>query len=418
MRKKQFRAGKDWIWYAPNTTDVFGEKEIRAVEKTLRAGWLTTGKVTAEFERKIAKLFGKKYGLFVNSGSSANLLAFAASKFSKGSEVITPACTFNTTIAPIVQMGLVPVLVDVVAGKYTLNTRELEKARSRKTVAVMVPHLIGNFVDMVAVRAFCRKHELVFIEDSCDTIGGLYHGKPSGMWSDIVTTSFYASHLVTAGGAGGMLMTNDKKLRERARVIRDWGRGISRHDEKIRSRLATFRIDGKPYDSAFVFVERGYNFRPTEMQAAFALEQLKRLSGFAAARRRNFKVLHSFFRRYEEFFILPEELPKTRTNWLAFPLTLREGAPFKRNDLVRYLEDHKIQTRPLFSGNVLKQPAYRGVSHRVIGKLPHSNLILRNSFLIGVHHGITQEMLDYLFRAFEAFVVKYDTILRGAKLAP
>lgn len=404
MRRKKFQSGKDWVWYAPNTTDVFGEREIRAVERTLRAGWLTTGKVTAEFERKIAKLFGKKYGLFVNSGSSANLLAFAASKFPKGSEVITPACTFNTTIAPIVQMGLVPVLVDVVVGRYTIDVRELEKARSRKTVAVMVPHLIGNFVDMATVRTFCKKHNLVLIEDSCDTIGGLYRGKPSGAWSDVVTTSFYASHLVTAGGAGGMLMTNDKKFRERARVIRDWGRGISRHDEKIRSRLATFRIEGRPYDSAFVFVERGYNFRPTEMQAAFALEQLKRLPAFAATRRKNFKTLRSFFARYEKFFILPEELPKTRTSWLAFPLTVRAGAPFKRNDLVRYLEDRKIQTRPLFSGNVLKQPAYRGVLHRVIGTLPHSNLILRNSFLIGVHHGITAAMLRHMQRTFEVFL--------------
>lgn len=408
MLKRQFQAGKDWVWYAPNTTDVFGEKEIHAVVKTLHAGWLTTGRVTAEFEQKIAKLFGKRYGLFVNSGSSANLLAFAAKKFPKGSEVITPACTFNTTFAPIIQSGLVPVLVDVIAGGYTLNVRELEKARSKKTVAVMVPHLIGNFVDMATVRAFCKKHKLVLIEDSCDTIGGLYHGKPSGKWSDITTTSFYASHLVTAGGAGGMLMTNDKKFRERARVIRDWGRGISRHDEKIRSRLATFRIEGRPYDSAFVFVERGYNFRPTEMQAAFALEQLKRLPAFAAARRRNFKALRTFFRRYERFFILPEELPKTRTNWLAFPLTIKEGAPFKRNDLVRYLEDHKIQTRPLFSGNILKQPAYHDTPCRVVGKLSDSNLILKNSFLMGVHHGITAEMLHYIFKTFEAFLKKYD----------
>ncbi|MDP2647775.1 MAG: DegT/DnrJ/EryC1/StrS family aminotransferase, partial [Candidatus Yanofskybacteria bacterium] len=309
-----------------------------------------------------------------------------------------------TTFAPIIQSGLAPVLIDVEVGKYTIDVGQLERARSRKTVAVMAPHLIGNFMEMAAIRAFCKRHGFVFIEDSCDTIGGLFHGKPSGKWSDIVTTSFYASHLVTAGGAGGMLMTNDKRLRERARVIRDWGRGISRHDEKIRSRLATFKIDGKPYDSAFVFVERGYNFRPTEMQAAFALEQLKRLPAFAAARRRNFKALRAFFKRYERFFILPEELPKTRTNWLAFPLTIREDTPFARNDLVRYLEDHKIQTRPLFSGNITRQPAYAKAEYRKIGDLKNSQFIMEHSFLIGLHHGLTKEMLGYVIETFSQFL--------------
>ena len=406
MKKKKFSPGKDWAWYAPNTTDAYGDREIKAVNSVLKNGWLTPGKVTAEFENKIARLYGKKYGLFVNSGSSANLLALEALKFPKGSEIITPACNFNTTVSPIVQTGLVPVFVDVIPGRYTLDVAMLQKALSKKTVAVMAPHLIGNFVDSVAIKNFCKKHKLIFIEDSCDTIGGVYKGKPSGKWSDITTTSFYASHIITAGGAGGMLMTNDKKLRERARIFRDWGRGISRHDEKIRSRFATFKIDGKPYDSAFVFVERGYNFKPTEMQAAFGLKQLERLHGFVQTRRKNFNRLYSFFKKYEDYFILPEEEENTKTNWLAFPLTIKKLAPFKRNDLVRYLEDHKVQTRPLFSGNILEHPAYKGIRFRKIGNLENSRYILDNSFLIGAHHGLTEKMTDYIIGIFSDFLGK------------
>ena len=256
------------------------------------------------------------------------------------------------------------------------------------------------------IHNFCKKHKLVFIEDSCDTIGGNFRGKPSGIWSDITTTSFYASHIITAGGAGGMLMLNDKKLLEKARVFRDWGRGISRHDEKIRSRLATFKIDGKPYDSAFVFVERGYNFKPTEMQAAFGLEQLNRLKDFVETRRHNFVKLLDFFRRFEEYFVLPEETPNTKTNWLALPLTIKKEAPFDRNTLVRYLEDHKIQTRPLFSGNILKHPAYKNISYRKIGDLKNSQYILEHSFLIGLHHGLTDQMVNYVFETFLRFLSK------------
>lgn len=404
IKNKKFIPGKDWVWYAPNTTDAFGEEEIQAVVNALRKGWITPGKLTQEFENKIAKFFGKKFGLFVNSGSSANLLALEIMEFPKGAEIITPACNFNTTVSPIVQLGLTPVFVDVKAGEYTIDAGVLEKALSKKTVAVMAPNLIGNFVDLPKIRNFCKKHKLVFIEDSCDTIGGLFHGKPSGNWSDITTTSFYASHIITTAGAGGMLMLNDKKLREKARVFRDWGRGISRHDEKIRSRLATFKIDGKPYDSAFVFVERGYNFKPTELQAAFGLKQLDRLDSFVYTRGKNFKTLYKFFKQFEKYFILPESMPDSMTNWLAFPLTIRESAPFKRNNLVRYLEDRKIQTRPLFSGNILKHPAYKKIKHRKIGNLKESQLIMEQSFLIGAHHGLTDKMVDYMLEIFSSFL--------------
>lgn len=405
--KKKFVPGKDWVWYAPNTKDAYGEEEIAAATKVLREGWLAAGKTAAKFEDAVAKRFGRRNGLFVNSGSSANLLAFAALGIPKGSEVITPACNFNTTVAPIVQMGLVPVFVDVKPGFYTLDMNEVEKALSKKTRAIIAPHLIGNLVDLPALRKFAKKHKLVVIEDSCDTIDSTWAGKPTGSYADATTTSFYASHLITAAGAGGMLMLDDKKLRERARVFRDWGRGISRHDDKIRSRLATFSIDGKPYDSAFVFVEQGYMMRPTEVQAAFALEQLKRLPTFTAVRRENFKRLSKFFGRYPHHFILPQSEPEARVNWLAFPLTIQKSSPIDRNTLVKYLEDHKIQTRPLFSGNITKHPAYKGVG-RAVGKLPASSHILTHSFLIGVHHGLTSAMLDYIEETVEAFLARYE----------
>lgn len=407
IKNKKFVPGTDWVWYAPNTKDAFGDTEIAAVTKTLKNGWLTTGAVTREFEEKISTIFGKKQGLFVNSGSSANLLAFEALNLPKGSEVITPACNFNTTVAPILQKGLVPVFIDVKPGGfYTLDVSELEKAVSKKTRAIIAPHLIGNLVEMVELRKFAKKHNLYVIEDSCDTIDATYKGKKTGTYADITTTSFYASHLITAAGAGGMVMFDDAKLRERARVFRDWGRGISLHDDKIRSRLSTFKIDEKPYDSAFVFVEQGYNMRPTEIQAAFGLAQLARLKGFTDARKKNFERLNDFFKKYPEHFITPETEPGAVVNWLAYPLTIQKSSPIERNALARHLEDRKIQTRPLFSGNIVKHPAYKKVG-RVVGKLPVANHILTHSLLIGLHHGLTPSMIDYIIESLEAFIEKY-----------
>jgi CDP-6-deoxy-D-xylo-4-hexulose-3-dehydrase len=401
--KKKFEPGADWVWYAPNTRDAFGKEEITAVTKTLQDGWLTVGPATQEFEGRIGGLFGKRHALFVNSGSSANLLAFEVLDLPAGSEVITPACNFNTTVAPIVQRGLIPVFVDVKPGFYTLDVSEVEKAITKKTRAIIAPHLIGNLIDLPALRAIAKRHKLPLIEDSCDTIGSQWAGKPTGKFADITTTSFYASHLITTAGAGGMVMFDDPKLRERARVFRDWGRGISKHDDKIRSRLSTFSIDGKPYDSAFVFVEQGYNMRPTEVQAAFGLSQLNRLDTFTAVRKDIFQKLHTFFAGYPEHFILPTSEPKADVHWLAFPLTIREDSPLERNTLVRYLEDHKIQTRPLFSGNIMRHPAYAKVG-RAVGALPASDLILTNAFLIGAHHGITAPMLEYVYEIFDMYL--------------
>lgn len=404
-KSKKFIPGTDWVWYAPHALDAYGEEEIAAATEALRDGWLTVGPKTRAFEEKISGMFGKKQGLFVNSGSSANLLAFEALNLPRGSEVITPACNFNTTVAPIVQKGLVPVFIDVKEGFYTLDEKELEKALSKKTRAIIAPHLIGNLVNLPVLKKFAKTHNLYLIEDSCDTIGSLWNGKETGKYADITTTSFYASHLITTAGAGGMVMFDDVKLRERARIFRDWGRGISKHDDKIRSRLSTFKIDGKPYDSAFVFIEQGYNMRPTEVQAAFGLKQIDRLEAFAAARTKNFERLRIFFAQYPEHFILPQHELRAQVNWLAFPVTIKKASPINRNALVQYLEDNRIQTRPLFSGNITKQPAYHKVG-RSVGKLSVSNHILSNAFLIGAHHGITEEMLVHVCETVGKYVSK------------
>jgi len=406
VKKRKFRPGVDWVWYAPNTFDAYGATEIRAVKRSLEKGWLAPGPLTKEFEKKIAALYGKKHGLFVNSGSSANLLALSLLGLPPGSEVITPACTFSTTLNPILQLGLMPVFVDVDLGTYVTSPRHVLQALSKKTRALLLPHLLGNLLDMPRLGALCRKHKIFLIEDSCDTIGSRIDGRKSGFWSDLVTTSFYASHVITAAGAGGMIMANKASWMKRARVLRDWGRGISRYDEDIRSRLAKWKIEGKPYDSAFVFVERGYNLKATEPQAAFALSQLRNLSRFIAARKWVFQKIHRFLKRYERYLILPTSLPGFQPVWLAFPITLREGAPFSREEIVKHLEDHKIQTRPLFSGNIIKHPAYRGMRYRRGSPLENSDYILGHSFLIGAHHGLGDAMLDYLFSVFEGFFKK------------
>ncbi len=401
---KASRPKKHYIKY---NEPVFGQEEIDAVVDVLKRGWLVPGMTTAEFEKKVCALFGKKYGLFVNSGSSANLLAFKCLGFKEGSEVITPACTFATTLNPILQAGLVPVFVDVNIGTYQIDPAAIEAAITPKTVALMIPHLIGNINDMETLSKIARAHGLVLIEDSCDTLGATFQDQPTGRWSDITTTSFYASHVITSGGAGGMLMLNDEELLKRAQVFRSWGRSIPFYWEDIDKRFQTL-MRGVEYDGKFVFSEIGYNFIPTEMQAAFGLAQLKKLKKHIRTRQSNFKKLFAFFSRYSDLFYLPEQLPDVNTAWLAFPLTLKPHVPFKRKQIVVFLETHNIQTRPLFSGNILSHPAYKDVPHRVSGSLKNSDTILKNSFLVGIHHGMSSAELETVMEVFEQFLKKFS----------
>lgn len=394
MRKKPIK-----VFYA---AAVYGTREVAAVTRVLRdPAHIVAGPHVKEFEAGIAALFGKKYGVMVNSGSSANLIAIEALNLPKGSEVITPALTFSTTVAPLLQKGLIPVFVDVLPGSYVIDTVKIERMITKKTRALMIPSLIGNVPDLIHLKQIARKHKLAFIEDSCDTLGAKFAGKPTGFYSDVSTTSFYASHIITAAGGGGMVCFHDSMLARRAQVMANWGRastlfGSYEKSEEIKKRFAG-RLGGMTYDAKFIFNEIGYNFQPTELQGAFGLEQLKRLGTFAAARRRNFMRLARFFAAYEEFFILPRQDSRTQTPWLAFPLTIRAGAGFSRKDITLYLEKHNIQTRPIFTGNILRQPAFTRIGRR--GKpadFPVTDFIMKNAFLIGCHHGMTGAQLGYM----------------------
>ncbi len=392
----------------PYALTVFGKEEIAAVNEVLKTPQIVAGKNVAEFEKKISGIFGKKFGLMVNSGSSANLLALESLNLSRGAEVITPILTFSTTVAPIIQKGLIPVFVDVEFGKYILNIDQVEKAITSRTRAIMAPSLFGNIPDLPRLRALAKKHKLFLIEDSCDTLGATLNGKPTGTYSDISTTSFYASHIVTAAGEGGMVCFNDPERYKRARILSGWGRRSALNEsEDIRQRLK-FKLGGLPYDSKFIFDEVGYNMRTTDISAAFGLAQLKKLKKFSAIRKKNFKTLKSYFQRYERFFVLPEQGKNVETNWLAFPLMIKPNAPFSRTEIVTYLENKDVQTRPIFTGNILKQPGFRNVKRvELKSGYPKADFIMKSSFVVGCHHGLTNKHMDYLLEVFEEFLKRF-----------
>jgi CDP-6-deoxy-D-xylo-4-hexulose-3-dehydrase len=392
----------------PYALAVFGEEERRAVSEVLRTPQIVAGKRAEEFEREIAGLFGKKYGLFVNSGSSANLLALETLGLPKGSEIITPILTFATTVSPMIKLGLVPAFVDAKIGSYLLDIDQVESMIHKKTKAIMVPSLFGNIPDLRRLHAIAKKYKLYLIEDSCDTLGATIDGKPTGMYSDISTTSFYASHIVTAAGEGGMLCLDNPEWYPKARILSGWGRHSSLNEtEDITKRYKT-KIGGMPYDAKFVFSEIGYNMRTTDVSAAFGLAQLRKLNTYAAIRRKNFAELMKFFGEYDDFFYLPEQMRGVSTSWLAFPLTLKKGTPFSRFDIVKHLENNNIQTRPIFTGNILRQPGFHKITRvEKRGGYPVADFIMKQSFVIGCHHGLTAKHLDKIKNVFRAFLGKF-----------
>lgn len=395
----------------PYGLSVHGKEEINAVVKVLK-GNTALGDKTKEFEEKVAKMFGKKYGIMVNSGSSANLLALEILNLPKGSEVITPILTFATTVAPIVQKGLIPVFVDVDPDTYIINPEDVEKAITPKTKVLMIPSLMGNIPNMKKLSEIAKKHKLWFIEDSCDTLGGKYDGKPTGIYSHISTTSFYGSHIINGAGGGGMICVNHPKWVDKLTILRGWGRQSSIFGEKTNSELLKNRfqikLNGIPYDNKFIFSEIGYNFLPLELSSAFALEQLKKLPGFLAKRRNNFSMLLDFFSKNNEYFILPKQTPKTETAWLAFPLIIKPGSQFTRLELVTFLEDNGIQTRPIFTGNILKQPAFKNIKKRNTKPVfPNTELIMKNGLVVASHHGLNEKHMNYLKEKFTEFLSKY-----------
>jgi len=383
---------------------VFGQEEKDAVLESLDNKFLASGPKVAEFEETIAKLFGKKYGVAVNSGSSANLIAISAFDFIKGSKIITPALTFSTTVSEIVLNGLVPTFVDSEIGRYTISEDKIEEAIDGETVAILVPQLIGGVCDMVKLRKLADKYVLKLISDECDTIAPTLHGKTVASYADVTTTSFYGSHIITACGIGGMAMTDDKKLRDAMITLRDWGR-VGNDQEDFKERF-DFKVDGIPYDSKFIYSHLGYNLKMNEVSAAFGLEQVKKLPKFLKTRTKNFEHLYKFFTRYEQWFHLPELIDGAKTNWLAFPLTIKKDAPFTRYDFLHHLENDGIQVRVLFSGNITRHPVYKNVimKHVVSGWLATADFVMARGLLLGAHHGMSVEDAEYMCKSAERFL--------------
>ncbi len=386
---------------------VHDTEEENAVLEIIKNKKTIMGDKVKQFENEVSTLFGKELGIMVNSGSSANLLAFEVLDIPENSEIITPILTFATTLSPIIKKGLTPVFVDVEPETYIVNIDQIEESITSKTKALMIPSLLGNVPDMKRLRKITDDNNLIFIEDSADTLGATFDNVPTGKFSDVSTTSFYGSHIITAAGEGGMICCNDKKMDEKCRILRGWGRSSAINEsEKIEDRFS-IELDSIPYDSKFIFAEMGYNFLPTEISAAFGLVQLKKLNKFAQIRQKNFEILNSFFMN-EKFFKLPKQLPQVKTSWLAFPLTINSDAPFSRIEIVKYLESHGIQTRPVFTGNVLRQPAFKEISYKNMGgEFDVANNIMKNSFLIGCNHGLNDEHLEKIKVTFKSFLDKF-----------
>ena len=367
------------IWYAPYKFESYGEEEIKAVEESLRSGWLGgQGPKSIEFEEAIAKRFGKKYGVFVNSGSSACLLAIAALDLPKGSKIITPACTFATTIAPIIQLGFTPIFVDVSLTSYCAIIDEIIAKITDDITAIMLPNLIGNkpyWEELKSKLNDLGREDIILIEDSADTI-------TETNITDVATTSFYVSHVITAGGVGGMVMFNDKKHVTKCLQYRDWGR-LGNDSEIVDDRF-NHVVDGIPYDHKFLYSVLGYHMKACEMNAAFGLVQLERFKKFSDIRRSNFERYLENLKDVEQLTLPDDSL---RPNWLAIPLQTDD-----RLELLTYLESQNIQTRVTFAGNVTRHPVYR----KYLEDFKNSDTIMKNGFLLGAHHGMTFDDVDYV----------------------
>ena len=393
---------------------VYDRKEINAVNEVLTKNNLTLidGPSVKLFEKNVAKLFGKRFGLMVNSGSSANLLAIASLKLKKGSEIITPTLTFSTTVAPIYQLGMVPHFVDVEMNKFIINTEQIEKAINKKTKAIIVPNLLGNIPNYKKIYKIAKKYKLKIIEDSADTIGYTVNKKTFGKFTDVATTSFYASHIVTGAGFGGMACFNDKKLYEEAKILRGWGRSSATFNESedIKKRFSA-KVSGIPYDGKYVFLRMGYNFLPSEISAAFGLQQIKKLNNNISIRTKNFKYLKNFFSKFQEYVNLPITNLNARTPWLAFPLTIKKNKKFNRRDMQIYFEKNNIQTRTIFTGNILRQPIMKNLKYKSIKNSSLiSDNVMENGILLGCHHGMKFNDLKYICKIFINFL-KYKKVL-------
>jgi CDP-6-deoxy-D-xylo-4-hexulose-3-dehydrase len=387
---------------------VYDNKEISAVLRVLKNDSLTLidGKKVKELEKKVSQIFGKKYGLMVNSGSSANLLALSSFKFKKGSEIITPNLTFSTTVAPIYQLGLIPHFIGVEENKFLADPSHIEKCINKKTVALMIPNLLGNIADWKKINLIAKKYKLKVIEDSADTIGYKVNNKNLGKYSDITTNSFYASHIINGAGTGGIVCFNDINLYQKAKLLRGWGRSSATFNESedVNKRFSV-KVSGIDYDAKYIFSDLGYNFLPSEISAAFALEQLKKLKDNISIRKKNFEYLKNFFNNYKNYFKLPEQNVGVKTPWLAFPLVIRKNKLFNRKQMQIFFENNNIQTRTIFTGNILKQPVMKNRYYKKHPKCDYiADDVMRNGILLGCHQGMIKSELDYICNTFKQFI--------------
>lgn len=408
---KEIEAGADYI---PVSGKVISEADLMAGIEAVADGFLTAGRFSDQMEKELASYFGVKKALLVNSGSSANLLAFATltsevlgeRRIKPGDEVITLAAGFPTTVTPIVQYGCIPVFIDVDIPTYNINTLKIEEAISPRTKAIMVAHTLGNPFDLNKILSIARKYNLWVIEDNCDALGSLYDGKKTGGFGDIATLSFYPAHHITMG-EGGALLINNLKLKSIAESIRDWGRDCWCKPGKDNTcgKRFNWQLGDLPlgYDHKYIYSHLGYNFKVTDMQSAIGLSQLKRADHFVAARRNNHQYLYDSLKHFEDRFILPEATLKSKPSWFGFLVSLRKDNPDLRYRLVQYLENHKIGTRLLFAGNMIRQPAFKNVKYRTVDDLTNTDFIMNNSFWLGVWPGLNENHYNYIYDVLKTF---------------
>jgi CDP-4-dehydro-6-deoxyglucose reductase, E1 len=391
----------------PVSGKIFNATEIQHLVDSSLDFWLTTGRFAAQFEREFAKWMSVRHCLLVNSGSSANLLALASltspelgeRRLVPGDEVLTAATGFPTTVNPIIQNGLTPVFLDTHIPTYNLDTSLLEEAISPRTKAIMIAHTLGNPFDVNRIMSVARKYNLWVIEDTCDAVGSLYDGIKVGAFGDIATVSFYPAHHMTMG-EGGAVLTNSPRLKKIVESFRDWGRDCWCEPGKDNTcgKRFDWHLGQLPcgYDHKYTYSHIGYNLKMTDMQAAIGVAQLEKLPNFIEARRMNFEFLRSALHEFEDVFILPEATPNSEPAWFGFPLAVRAGAKVTRDQVVRHLEQHRIGTRLLFGGNLLRQPAYEGIKHRTVGSLTNADFVMNQVFWIGLYPGLSTEHLNYV----------------------
>ncbi len=419
FQQKPFVPGETYI---PASGKVFDEHELLKLVDASLDFWLTTGRYANEFEQKFAEWMGVKHCSLVNSGSSADLLALTAltspklgdKRLVSGDEVITVAAGFPSTVNPILQNQLVPVFLDVTLPTYNVDVSQLEAALSPRTRAIMLAHTLGNPFDLDAVMAFAQQHNLWVIEDNCDATGSLYQGKKTGTFGHLATVSFYPAHHITMG-EGGAVFTNDTRLKSLVESFRDWGRDCRCDPGKDNTCGKRFgwQLGDLPYgyDHKYTYSHLGYNLKMTDMQAAVGCAQLDKLPEFIVKRRQNFQFLYDHLKDLEEFFILPEATAQSEPSWFGFLLAVRPNSPFSRHQVVQYLENHKIGTRLLFAGNLLRQPAYQKISCRLVGNLENSDFVMNQAFWVGVFPGISKEMLNYMVDVFHHGVKRNFQVL-------